>query len=92
MNKVTLSELKSYIGLDGEEDNKLLGILLSSSEHVIEKVLREPITKKTPEIVKTAVLFVAWQLYFHRDNAEFDMITLENTVATMLSDLRKERF
>jgi hypothetical protein len=92
MNKVTVGEAKRYLGLDGEENNKLLAVLLSSAEHTVEKVLRRPIEKDTPEIVKTAVLFTVWQLYFHRDNKEFDSAQLENTLAVMLSDLRRDKF
>ena len=92
MNKATLGEVKQYLGLDGEEDNRILAVLLSSAEHLVEKVLRKPIRKDTPEIVKTAVLFTAWQLYFNRDNKEFDSAALETTLAVMLSDLRKKEF
>ena len=92
MNKVTVGEVKQYIGLDGEENNKILAVFISTAEHLIEKVLREPITKKTPEIVKTAVLFTVWQLYFHRDNKEFDTRNLEMTLAVMLSDVRRIEF
>ncbi|MCL2796840.1 MAG: head-tail connector protein [Firmicutes bacterium] len=92
MNKVTLGEVKQYIGLDGEDENKILAVLLSAAEHLVEKVLRKPIRKDTPEIVKTAVLFAVWQLYFHRDNAEFKTGELEKTLAVMLSDVRRIQF
>jgi hypothetical protein len=92
MNKVSLGEIKAYLGLDGEEQNKLLAVFLSSAEHLCEKVLRCSITARTPEIVKTAILFIVWQLYFHRDNAEFKAADIESTVAVMLSDIRKKEF
>lgn len=92
MNKTTVGEVKRYLGLDGEEVNQILVVLLSAAEHLVEKVLRQSITKRTPEIVKTAVLFTVWQLYFHRDNKEFDSAGLETTLAVMLSDLRKKEF
>lgn len=92
MNKATLGEVKQYLGLDGEENNRILAVLLSAAEHTVEKVLRRPIEKDTPEIVKTAVLFAVWQFYFHRDNKEFDSAGLETTLAVMLSDLRKKEF
>lgn len=92
MNKVTVSEAKRYLGLDGEEQDKLLASFLTAAEHMVEKVLRKPITEDTPEIVKTAVLYIVWQLYFHRDNSEFKASEIESTVAVMLSDLRKSKF
>jgi len=92
MNKVTIGEIKQYIGLDGEENNQILAVLLSSAEHIVEKVLREAITEETPEIVKTAIFFTLWQLYFHRDNKEFNTAELEKTLAVMLSDIRRVEF
>jgi hypothetical protein len=74
------------------ENDKLLAVLLASAGHLVEKVLRKAVTEDTPEIVKTAVLFAVWQLYFHRDNKEFDTAGLEVTLATMLSDIRRQEF
>jgi hypothetical protein len=92
MNRVSIGEIKAYLGLDGEEQNKLLAVFLSSAEHTVEKVLRKKIDSRTPEIVKTAILFIVWQLYFHRDNSEFKASEVESTVAVMLSDIRKKEF
>ena len=92
MNKTTIGELKRYLGLDGVEQDKLLAVFLSSAEHLVEKVLRQPVDADTPEIVKTAILFTVWQFYFHRDNKEFDTAELESTLAVMLSDLRRKQF
>lgn len=92
MNKVSLGELKMYLGIDGEEQNALLSVFNESAEHIVEKVLRKPITEETPEIVKTAILYIVWQLYFHRDDAEFKAAETESTVAVMLSDVRRQEF
>jgi len=92
MNKITIAEAKRYLGLDGGEQDALLASFLTAAEHTIEKVLREPITEKTPEVARTAVLYVIWQLYFHRDDAEFKAASVETTVAVMLSDIRKPKF
>lgn len=92
MNKTTIGEVKRYLGLDGVEQDKLLAVFLSSAEHLVEKVLRQPIDADTPEIVKTAILFTVWQFYFHRDNKEFNTAELESTLAVMLSDLRRKQF
>ena len=92
MNRVTVAEAKRYLGLDGGEQDALLAVFLKTAEHTVEKVLRQPLTERTPEIVKTAVLYLVWQYYFHRDNAEFKASNVEATVAVMLSDLRKPKF
>lgn len=39
MNKVTVAEVKRYLGLDGEEQNELLASFLAAAEHTVEKVL-----------------------------------------------------
>jgi len=92
MNKITVAEAKRYLGLDGNEQDALLAVFLNTAEHTVEKVLRKPVNKKTPEIVKTAILYVVWQLYFHRDDDEFKAASVEATVAVMLSDIRNLKF
>lgn len=92
MGIISLDEVKKYLGLDGEEQNALLAIILSSAEHTVEKILRRPIQDFDCEIITNAVLITVWQLYFHRDNKEFDYAELENMLAVMLSDLRKKEF
>lgn len=92
MNRLTLDEIKQYIGLDGDENDKILAAMLTSAEHLVKKILRVPIIDNSSEIVKNAVLFTVWQLYFHRDHKDFDSVKLELTLAVMLSDLRKKEF
>lgn len=92
MNKVSLGEIKIYLGLDGEEQNKLLAVFLETAENIVEKVLRYKINEHTPEIAQSAILYVIWQLYFHRDDKDFNANELEKTVAVLLSDLRKMEF
>jgi hypothetical protein len=92
LNKVSVAEVKRYLGLDGEEQNQLLAVFLNAAEHTVEKVLRHKIDAKTPEIARTAILYCVWQYYFHRDNTEFKATDLEQTVAVMLSDIRRARF
>ena len=92
MKKVTLGETKTYLGIDGEDYDKILSVFLESANHTVEKVLRKPLSDDTPEIVNTAVMYIVWQLYFHRDEDEFKMSETEKTVALMLSDLREAEF
>jgi hypothetical protein len=92
MNRPTLGEVKGYLGLDGDEQNTLLSVLISSAVHLVEKVLRRPIAEDDGEVVKNAILFAVWQLYFYRDSTEFDAATLESKLATMLSDIRRVQF
>jgi hypothetical protein len=45
-----------------------------------------------PEIINTAIQYICWQMYFHRDAGDFKMGEVEKTVALMLSDLRESKF
>ena len=92
MNKVSVAEVKRYLCLDGEEQNALLAALISTAEHTVEKVLRRPLDKSTPDIARTAIFYTVWQYYFHRDDKEFDAASIEATLAVMLSDIRKAQF
>ncbi len=92
MNKVALGEIKTYLGIDGEDYDKILSVFLDTAVHTVEKVLRRPITEDTPPVVKTAIMYIVWQLYFHRDEQEFKMNGIEQTVALMLSDIRGTEF
>lgn len=92
MNKVTIADAKRYLGLDGEEQDALLAAFLGAAEHTVEKVLRQSLDENAPEICRTAILYCVWQYYFHRDNDEFKASDLENTLAVILSDIRKVEF
>lgn len=91
---IGLEQLKTYLGIDGEEQNMLLSSLLRSAKHTVEKVLRKNLgsMESCPEIINTAVQFICWQMYFHRDAESFNMREIEKTVALMLSDLRESGF
>jgi hypothetical protein len=91
---ITLGKLKTYLGIDGGEQDALLSGFLESAKHIVEKVLRGSLDEMEvmPEIVGTAILFICWQMYFHRNSGDFNMREIELTAALMLSDLRKEAF
>ena len=91
-SRVTVAEAKRYLGLDGGEQDALLAVFIASAEHTVEKVLRDKIKAQMPEIVKAAILFIVWQLYFNRENSEFRASEIESKVAVMLSDLRRPKF
>ena len=88
----TVGEVKRYLGLDGEEQNTLLEGFISAAKDTVEKVLRYKLCDDMPAIVNTAVKYYIWQLYFHRDGGEFDAAKIENTIAVMLSGIRKTAF
>ena len=91
---ISVEQLKTYLGVDGEECDALLSGFLRSARHIVEKVLRQDLNEmeQKPEIINTSIQFICWQLYFHRNQGDFNMLEIEKTVALMLSDLRKEAF
>jgi hypothetical protein len=91
-NLPALGEIKQYLGLDGEEYDKLLSVFRDTAVALVEKCLRYKLSDTIPAEVKDAVLFIIWQLYFHRDNDEFHLCNIEKTVAAMLSDIRMQKF
>lgn len=44
MSKVTIGEIKTYLGIDGEDYDKILSVFFDTAEHTVEKVLRRNIT------------------------------------------------
>jgi hypothetical protein len=92
MSKVTIGEIKTYLGIDGEDYDKILSVFLDTAVHTVEKVLRRNITEDMSPVIKTAIMYIVWQLYFHRDEQEFKINEVEQTVAIMLSDIRKAEF
>ena len=91
---ISLDQLKTYLGLDGGECDALLSGFLRSAKHIVEKVLRKDLNEieQKPEIINTAIQYICWQMYFHRDAGDFNMRGIEMTVALMLSDLRESGF
>jgi hypothetical protein len=92
MIQVTIGEIKTYLGIDGEDYDKILSVFLDTAVHTIEKVLRRALSEDDPPVIKTAIMYIVWQLYFHRDDQEFKMTEVEKNVAIMLSDIRKAEF
>lgn len=90
---VNLEQLKIYLGIDGEEQTLLLASFLKTAKHIVEKVLRAELDGiEYKPIIDTAIEYICWQLYFHRDGGDLKMPEIEKTVAIMLSDLREDRF
>jgi len=77
MIQVTIGEIKTYLGIDGEDYDKILSVFLDTAVHTIEKVLRRALSEDDPPVIKTAIMYIVWQLYFHRDDQEFKMTEVE---------------
>jgi len=91
---ISLEQLKVYLGIDGGDSDAVLSGFLRSAKHIVEKVLRKDLNEfeTKPEIINTAIQFICWQLYFHRNTGELNMGEIEKIVRLMLSDLREDAF
>ena len=91
---LSLEQLKVYLGIDGGDSDAVLSGFLRSAKHIVEKVLRKDLNEfeTKPEIINTAIQFICWQLYFHRNTGELNMGEIEKIVRLMLSDLREDAF
>ena len=91
---ISLEQLKNYLGIDGGDCDAILSGFLRSAKHIVEKVLRKDLNEmeSKPEIINTAIQYICWQMYFHRNAGDLNMREIERTVALMLSDLREAGF
>ena len=89
---VTLKEMKNYLRVDSDEDNKLIRHLIASAEQLCMDILRtdEPDELESAANAKTAVLYTVAYLYEHREEADHHALAL--TLRALLFGSRKEGF
>ena len=63
---LTLTEVKEYLRIDGEEENALLTALLSAAISHSENYLQAPLPSETPTPVKQALLILIGHFYEQR--------------------------
>lgn len=89
---VTVEEMKNYLRVDYNDDDKLIEHLISSAQKLCMDILRtndlEDLDKA--ENIKTAVLYSVAYMYEHREEADYHTLTL--TLRAMLFGSRKECF
>jgi len=80
---VTLTEIKEYLRIDGEEENTLLaGLLLAAKEHC-ENYLQAGLPSEVPTPVKQALLILVGHFYEQRAGE-----SIPNIVYVLLSPYR----
>lgn len=87
---VTLEEVKTYLRVDGDEEDMLITSFLITAEEMCEGVLRYTLDELTlvPETVKQAVLYIISQLYENREQVQIDEVL--EVVKYLLFSYRKE--
>lgn len=90
---VTLEEVKEYLRVDYDDEDKLLGGLLQAAHKICMDVARitdEADFSKEAEQSKTAVMYTVAYLYEHREEADHHELML--TLRSLLFGVRQEGF
>ena len=87
---VTLVEAKSFLRVDGDEEDMLIAHLLQTASQLCELVLRMSIDEfeEVPKTVDQAILFITANMYEHRE--DLDMKVVEDVIKRLLSPYRLE--
>ena len=80
---LTLTGIKEYLRIDGEEENSLLTALLSAAIAHSENYLQAPLPSETPTPVKQALLILIGHFYEQRAGED-----IPNVVYVLLSPYR----
>lgn len=89
---VTLKEMKNYLRVDSNEDDRLIRALLKTAERLCMDILRtdDPAELDAAANAKTAILYTVAYLYEHREDADHHALTL--TLRALLFGSRKAGF
>lgn len=89
---VTLEEMKQYLRVDFEEDDKLIAYMLQSARNICMDVLRihDESMVSDASSFKIAMMYSVAYLYEHRENADHHALTL--TLRSLLFGGRQEGF
>ena len=87
---ITLKEVKTYLRVDGDEEDMLITSFIIAAAEMCEGILRYPLGELTlvPETVKQAVFYIVGQLYENREQVPIDEIL--EVVKCLLFNFRKE--
>ena len=89
---ITLDEMKNYLRVDYDDDDKLIKSLIVSSEQLCMDVARisdKELFEKQP-CSKVAVLYAVAYQYEHREDSNHLELTL--SIRALLSGIRQEGF
>lgn len=89
---VTLEEMKNYLRVDFDDDDALIGALITSAQRICMDIIRTEDTEVfySCENAKTAVMYTVAYMYEHREEADHHALTL--TLRSLLFGARKEAF
>ena len=89
---VTLEEMKNYLRVDDDDDDVLIGEMITAAERQCMDILRTDSEEdlKAAQNGKIAVMYTVAYLYEHREEADHHALVL--TLRSLLFGSRKEVF
>ena len=89
---VTVAEMKNYLRIDHEDDDKLLAVLIEEGQKMCMDVARiqDEVAFEDLEQVRTPVMYAVSYLYEHREEADHHKLVLD--LRSMLFGVREPGF
>lgn len=90
---VTLEEAKGYLRVDYDDDDALIGSIITAAENVVADVARMPtadIEKAGDDNIRLAVLYAIAYMFEHREEADHHALVLN--LRYLLFGVRKAAF
>ncbi len=90
---VNIDEIKSYLRIDGNDDDTMVNALMRTAQDLCLVVARcdeEDIQEGDMNLVRTAIFYAAAFLYEHREEADHNAFL--RTLRALLAGIRREGF
>jgi uncharacterized phage protein (predicted DNA packaging) len=89
---ITLEEMKNYLRVDYDDDDRLIETLIASAQRICMDILRVDDTSLLYEVenAKPAIMYCVAYLFEHREEADHHALTI--TLRSLLFGSRKEVF
>ncbi len=90
---VNIDEIKSYLRIDGNDDDTMVNALMRTAQDLCLVVARcdeEDIQEGDMNLVRTAIFYAAAFLYEHREEADHNAFL--KTLRALLAGIRREGF
>ena len=90
---VSLKEVKNYLRVDYDDDNKLLYQLIDTAQKLCMEIVRTDdisVLNSDKKTYKTAVLYAVAYLYENREKPDYNLMKL--TLRALLANYRAEGF
>ncbi len=90
---VTIDEIKTYLRIDGNEDDTMVDALMRTAQDMCLVVARcdeKDIREQDMNLMRTAIFYASAFLYEHREEADHNAFL--KTLRALLAGVRREGF